>query len=140
MSHKIYCYKIYMEASMYNNYYPNSGMRLVPPCCPYMMYKSSSQIDPMYRIMVKDAYDDDEIFEIAAQQNIDIGKYNISQFKLGLETEIKLAKLYLKGNLNLEFLLTLGKMVAANLDEIPDYYSRLLKMKLDAGVSVGYRY
>lgn len=124
---------------MYNNY-NNSGMRSIPPCCRYMMYRSDNKVNPENMIMVKDTYDDNEIFEIASHFNINLKKYDVSQFKLGLETEVKLARIYLSGKLNRDFLLILCKMVATHLDEIPDYYSRLLKMKLEAGVSIGFRY
>ena len=56
-------------------------------------------------------------------------KFNVDQFKIGMEVELEHGKINKLTNVSNDYLLTTGKIALAHLNEIPDYYTRLLKME-----------
>ena len=56
-------------------------------------------------------------------------KFNVDQFKIGMEVELEHGTIKTLTNVSNDYLLTTGKITLAHLIEIPDYYTRLLKME-----------
>lgn len=59
-------------------------------------------------------------------------KFNADQFKIGMEIELEHGTIRKSTNVSNDHLLTTGKITLAHLIEIPDYYTRLLKMEKEA--------
>jgi hypothetical protein len=59
-------------------------------------------------------------------------KFNVDQFKIGMEVELEHGTIRTLTNVSNDYLLTTGKITLAHLTEIPDYYTRLLKMEKEA--------
>ena len=59
-------------------------------------------------------------------------KFNANQFKIGMEVELEHGTIRRLTNVSNDYLLTTGKITLAHLSEIPDYYTRLLKMEKEA--------
>ena len=75
------------------------------------------------------SFDLDRAKEIATTLDIDLEKYNLLQFKKGLNVELEHA---FGSTKSVDDLDGLSKIVIAHLKEIPDYYDRLEKMEKDA--------
>ena len=56
-------------------------------------------------------------------------KFNIDQFNIGMEVELEHGTIKKLANISNDHLLTTAKIALAHLNEIPDYYTRLLKME-----------
>lgn len=59
-------------------------------------------------------------------------KFNIDQFRIGMEVELEHGTIKKLTNVSNDHLLTTAKIALAHLNEIPDYYTRLLKMEKEA--------
>lgn len=59
-------------------------------------------------------------------------KFDVDQFKIGMEVELEHGTIRALTNISNDHLLTTGKIALAHLIEIPDYYTRLLKMEKEA--------
>jgi hypothetical protein len=59
-------------------------------------------------------------------------KFNVAQFKIGMEVELEHGTIKKLTNISNDRLLTTGKIALAHLNEIPDYFTRLLKMEKEA--------
>ena len=59
-------------------------------------------------------------------------KFNVEQFKIGMEVELEHGTIKKLTNVSNDHLLTTAKIALAHLNEIPDYYTRLLKMEKEA--------
>ena len=59
-------------------------------------------------------------------------KFNIEQFRIGMEVELEHGTIKPLTNISNDHLLTTAKIALAHLNEIPDYYTRLLKMEKEA--------
>lgn len=69
---------------------------------------------------------------IGKQLDINWSKFDINQFKMGMEVELEHGTVNSLTNVSNDDLLTTGKITLAHLTEIPDYYTRLLKMEKEA--------
>lgn len=79
----------------------------------------------------------DEAKVIGDKIGVDWSKINIEQFRLGLAVEMEHGANDPETNVtNSDELLT-GKITWAHLKEIPDYYTRLLKMESEAETELG---
>ena len=56
-------------------------------------------------------------------------KFDLEQFSTGMEVELEHGTIKTRTNVSSDSLLTTGKIALAHLNEIPDYYTRLLKME-----------
>lgn len=56
-------------------------------------------------------------------------KFDIDQFKLGMETELEHGTVNLLTNITNDDLVTTGKIALAHLNELPDYYTRMQIME-----------
>jgi hypothetical protein len=59
-------------------------------------------------------------------------KFDVNQFKIGMEVELEHGTIRKLTNISNDRLLTTGKIALAHLNEIPDYFTRLLKMEKEA--------
>lgn len=83
---------------------------------------------------MKRIFSSEEAKEIGKKINIDFEKINLEQFRLGLTVELEHGTENPKTNVTNGDLLVTGKIAWAHLNEIPDYYTRLIKMEAEAEV------
>ena len=78
--------------------------------------------------------------QISAEQAKTIGeqlgvtweKFDVAQFKMGMEVELEHGTADPATDVTHDDLLMTGKIALAHLHELPDYYTRLLKMENEA--------
>jgi hypothetical protein len=75
----------------------------------------------------------DEAKKIGDALGVDWNMFPVEQFRMGLTSEIEHGTSNPLTNVTNDDLLTTGRIVWLHLKEIPDYYSRLLKMEKEAG-------
>lgn len=82
--------------------------------------------------MNKKEFSTEEAQKIGEDIGIDFTKYNLEEFRMGLAVELEHGSGDPETNVtNSDEKLT-GKIAWAHLKEIPDYYTRLLKMEKEA--------
>lgn len=69
---------------------------------------------------------------IGEQLGINWRKFNIEQFRMGMEVELEHGTVNVLTNVSNDDLLITGKIALAHLNEFSDYYTRLLKMEREA--------
>jgi len=69
---------------------------------------------------------------IGEQLGIDWSRFDIEQFRMGMEVELEHGTIDPLTNVSNDDLLITGKIALAHLNEFPDYYTRLLKMEQEA--------
>jgi hypothetical protein len=74
----------------------------------------------------------EEAKSIGDQLNVDWNIYDIEQFRLGLGVELEHGTVSNFTNVTNDDELLTAKIALAHLDEIPDYYTRLIKMERKA--------
>lgn len=74
----------------------------------------------------------EEVKQIGEQLGITWNKFDVDQFKKGLEVELEHGNINLSTNVTSDDLITTGKIALAHLNEFPDYYTRLSKMEKEA--------
>jgi ribosome biogenesis GTPase A len=82
--------------------------------------------------VLKTKYTTREAEEIGHRLGIDFTKYNLQEFRRGLEVEMEHGKKIKETNITNDNEYITGKIAWAHLHEIPDYYSRLDKMEKEA--------
>ena len=70
--------------------------------------------------------------EIGEQLEIKWDKFDIEQFRRGMDVELEHGTIDPKTNVSNDDPLITGKIALAHLNEFPDYYTRLDKMEEDA--------
>ena len=75
----------------------------------------------------------DEARVIGNQISIDWNRYDIEEFRKGLDIELEHGTHDLQTNVTNDDEVMTGKIALAHLKEIPDYYTRLKKMEEEAG-------
>jgi len=70
--------------------------------------------------------------EIGEKLGIDWSKFNVEQFRMGMDVELEHGKQDTKTNVSDDDPLITGKIALAHLNEFPDYYTRLKKMEEEA--------
>lgn len=71
---------------------------------------------------------------IGDQLGINWNRYDIDQFKMGLEVELEHGIVNPVTNVTNDDLMMTAKIALAHLNELPDYYTRLRKMESEAKV------
>lgn len=69
---------------------------------------------------------------IGTKLNINWSKFDLEQFRMGMQVELEHGTISPLTNVSDDDLLITGKIALAHLNEIPDYYTRLLKMEKEA--------
>ena len=67
--------------------------------------------------------------EIGEKLGIDWSKFDVEQFRMGMDVELEHGKIDSSTNVSDDDPLTTGKIALAHLNEFPDYYTRLEKME-----------
>lgn len=70
-----------------------------------------------------------EAKEIGEKLGINWSKYNVEQFRMGLDIELEHGTINLITNVTNDDPILTGKIALAHLNEFPDYYTRLYKME-----------
>ncbi|MBP9699746.1 hypothetical protein KBD71_00525 [Candidatus Woesebacteria bacterium] len=74
----------------------------------------------------------EEAKQIGDQLGITWDKFDVDQYKMGMEVELEHGTASPHTNVTNDDLLITGKIALAHLNELPDYYTRLLKMEKEA--------
>jgi len=74
----------------------------------------------------------DEAKAIGGQLGIDWSKYDVEQFRMGMDVELEHGTIDPNTNVTNDDPLMTGKIALAHLNEFPDYYTRLEKMEHEA--------
>lgn len=74
----------------------------------------------------------DEAKLIGEQLGIDWSKFDLEQYRMGMEVELEHGTRDPLTNVSNDDLLITGKIALAHLNEFPDYYTRLKKMEMEA--------
>jgi len=74
----------------------------------------------------------EEAKEIGEKLGIDWSKFDIEQFRMGMDVELEHGKHDPNTNVSNDDPLITGKIALAHLNEFPDYYTRLKKMEKEA--------
>ena len=75
----------------------------------------------------------EEAKQIGEQLGIDWSKFDVDQFRRGMDVELEHGMCDSQTNVSNDDSLITGKIALAHLKEIPDYYTRLEKMEKDTG-------
>ena len=70
--------------------------------------------------------------EIGEKLGIDWSKFDVEQFRMGMDVELEHGKVDPHTNVSDDDPLTTGKISLAHLNEFPDYYDRLKEMEEEA--------
>ncbi len=82
--------------------------------------------------MVKKVFTSAEAREVAKKIGVDFKKWNIEQFRMGMDVELEHGKADPRTNVTDDDPVMTGKIAWAHLNEIPDYYTRLNEMEKEA--------
>jgi len=74
----------------------------------------------------------EEAKEIGEKLGIDWSKFDVEQFRMGMDVELEHGTRDPNTNVTDDDPLMTGKIALAHLNEFPDYYTRLEKMKKEA--------
>ena len=73
-----------------------------------------------------------EAKQIGETLGIDWSKFDIEQYRMGLDVELEHGKVDPQTNVTNDDPIMTGKIALAHLNEFPDYYTRLDKMEREA--------
>jgi len=73
----------------------------------------------------------EEAKKIGEQIGIDWSKFDVEQFRMGMNVELEHGLVDPVTNVTNDDPLTTGKIALAHLNEFPDYYTRLAKMEAE---------
>lgn len=77
-------------------------------------------------------FSSDEAKAIGESLGIDWTRFDVEQFRMGLDVELEHGTRNASTNVSSDDPITTGKIALAHLNEFPDYYSRLEKMEKEA--------
>ncbi len=80
----------------------------------------------------KKVFTADKAKAIGKQLGIDWTKFDVEQFRLGMDVELEHGKVDPHTNVTDDDPLKTGKIALAHLNEFPDYYTRLIKLEDEA--------
>lgn len=81
---------------------------------------------------IKKQISSEEAEQIGEKLGITWDTFDIDQFRIGMEVELEHGTADAHTNVTNDNLLLTGKIALAHLNELPDYYTRLLKMEKEA--------
>lgn len=85
--------------------------------------------------MGKKNFTAEEAKQIGEQLGIDWSKFDVEQFRMGMDVELEHGTADPLTNVTNDDPLISGKIALAHLSEFPDYYTRLKKMENEAETS-----
>lgn len=80
----------------------------------------------------KKTFTADEAKAIGEQLGLDWSKFDVEQFRMGLDIELEHGTRDVHTNVSNDDPLTTGKIALAHLNEFPDYYTRLERLEQEA--------
>lgn len=81
--------------------------------------------------MNKKSFTAEEAKMIGEQLAIDWSKFDVEQFRMGMDVELEHGSVNAITNVTNDDPLSTGKIALAHLNEFPDYYTRLAKMEAE---------
>jgi hypothetical protein len=84
--------------------------------------------------MSKTSFTIEEAKQIGETLGLDWKKFDIEQFRMGLDVELEHGTRDPKTNVSNDDSITTGKIALAHLNEFPDYYTRLNKLEAEAEI------
>ena len=82
--------------------------------------------------MTEKHFTKDDAKRIGESLGIDWTRFDIEQFRMGLDVELEHGSHEFSTNVTNDDEITTGKIALAHLNEFPDYYTRLQKMESQA--------
>lgn len=82
--------------------------------------------------MTKKVFTTEQAKEVGGKLGIKWDKYDIEQFRMGLDVELEHGLVDPSTNVTNDDPILTGKIALAHLNEYPDYYTRLYKMEKEA--------
>ena len=79
--------------------------------------------------MTKQSFTAEEAKKIGEQLGINWSKFDVEQFRMGMDVELEHGLVDPVTNVTDDDPLATGKIALAHLNELPDYYTRLAKME-----------
>ncbi len=86
---------------------------------------------------MKKSFTAEEAKKIGEQLGIDWSKFDVEQFRMGMDVELEHGTVDPNTNVTNDDPLSTGKIALAHLNELPDYYTRLKKMEIEGEVTLG---
>ncbi|MFC1870599.1 DUF5661 family protein [Chloroflexota bacterium] len=80
----------------------------------------------------KEQFAAEEAKQIGEKLGIDWSKFDVEQYRMGLDVELEHGKVDPDTNVTNDDPIMTGKIALAHLNEFPDYYTRLDKMEKEA--------
>lgn len=80
----------------------------------------------------KKQFTEEDAKRIGEKLGIDWSKFDVKQFRMGLDVELEHGLIDPKTNVTDDDEIMTGKIALAHLNEFPDYYTRLEKMEKEA--------
>ena len=80
----------------------------------------------------KEHFTAEEAKRIGESLGIDWSKFNVEQYRMGLDVELEHGLVDPHTNVTNDDPITTGKIALAHLNEFPDYYTRLDRMEKEA--------
>lgn len=77
-------------------------------------------------------FNSEEAKQIGEQLGIDWSKFDVEQFRMGLDVELEHGLIDPHTNVTNDDHILTGKIALAHLNEFPDYYTRLYEMEEEA--------
>ena len=87
--------------------------------------------------MPRETFIAEEAKKIGEELGIDWGKFDVKQFRKGMDVELEHGTRDPRTNVTNDDPLVTGKIALAHLNEYPDYYTRLDKMEKEAEAAKG---
>ncbi|MBL7053154.1 MAG: hypothetical protein ISS02_00615 [Candidatus Portnoybacteria bacterium] len=81
---------------------------------------------------IKKNFTNEDAKRIGEAIGIDWSKFDVDQFRIGLDVELEHGLVDSKTNVTNDDEIMTGKIALAHLNEFPDYYTRLEKMEKEA--------
>lgn len=81
---------------------------------------------------IKERFSTEEAIEIGRSIGVKFDKFDIEQFRMGLDVELEHGRHDMNTNVTDDDPIMTGKITLAHLNEFPDYYTRLYKMEEEA--------
>lgn len=82
--------------------------------------------------MIKKVFTSEQAKEIGEKLGIKWDKYDVEQFRMGLDVEVEHGTVDPNTNVTDDDPILTGKIALAHLNEYPDYYTRLYEMEKEA--------
>ncbi len=87
--------------------------------------------------MTKKTFTALEAQQIGEQLGIDWTKFDVEQFRMGMDVELEHGLVDSNTNVTNDDPLMTGKIALAHLNELPDYYTRLKRMEVEGEKELG---